>query len=498
MHRRLAASLAAFSAIALVPAQDLGGGAPGSHGRVSRFVLESWIPGTPSALAFRDLPPGTVLGVAMLSGGSAPSTIPGVQGTFLVDFNGLAVAWGTNLVIPTLPMNFTGLSMVIQGVFLDPALGPVLTDATRCWFFDPVVMVGNQRQSSNSISVIDLVQRAVVDRLGNSENGTIAFSPDRTRAYVCEPGLQRNLVTVYDLTVRPIVQLTQLPTSGGVRYRPEIAPAGDRMYVPVHNGVDVFDVDPASPTFHQRLLTIPTPITGNSSTIFTGPLDVAVTPDGSKLFIAFGELLAWPAPSTVGVVDLLAPGTPYRAIPVTTGGDFFGLATRSAIVVSPDGQLVFTVEWAVAPGFPFANGFAQGGLINVISAAAETEILAIPTNGIAQSAIAIDRLGRNLWVAQNGALTGQAELLRIDVDRHSAAPLSVAARIVLDPVPFDVTTGAAGVAATPDGSTVCVTLVEDSAHPVPVMITVDARTNGVFGLPITVESLPQTVSVQQY
>jgi hypothetical protein len=64
-------------------------------------------------------------------------------------------------------------------------------------------------------------------------------------------------------------------------------------------------------------------------------------------------------------------------------------------------------------------------------------------------------------------------------------------------VPFSTSTGAGGLAVTPDGSTVCVTLVEDGAHPVPVMVTVDAWTNALFGQPITVESLPHTVSVQQ-
>jgi hypothetical protein len=478
--------------------QDLGGGAPCSHGRVARFVVEGWIPGAPSALAFRDVPPGTAIGIAMISGGTTSQTVPGIAGTFIVDVPNGFTAWGLNLPIAALPAGMAGTSLVVQGLVLDPGSGLVLTDATRCQFFDPVVMVGNQRQSSNSISVVDLVQRSVVGRLGNSENGSIAFSPDRTRAYVCEPGLQRNIVTVYDLTVQPIAQLAQLPTSGGVRYRPEIAPAGDRMYVPVHNGVDVFDVDPQSPNYHARLTSIPTPITGNNSTIFTGPLDVAVTPDGSKLFIAFGENLVYPAPSTVGVVDLLQPGMPYRAIPVTTGGDFFGLATRQAIAVSPDGEFVYTVEYAVPPGFPFSNGFAQGGLINVISVAAEVEVTTIVTNGTSQSALAIDRLSRNLWVAQNGSIGGLAELLRVDLDRHSPTRLSVLATIQLDPVPFSTSTGAGGVAVTPDGSTVCVTLVEDAAHPVPVMVTVDARTNALFGQPITVESLPQTVAVQQF
>lgn len=495
---RLVFLLVAVTALSL-PAQDLGGGAIASHGRVARFTIDSWIPGMPSAFTFHDLPANTALCIAMLSPGATSFALPGIAGTFVADpFAGTSVWMGASLPIPTLPPAVRGYSLVVQGLFLDPGLGAVLTDATRCDFFSPVIMVGNQRQSSNSISVIDLVSRGVVDRLGNSENGSIAFSPDRARAYVCEPGSLRNQVTVYDLLVRPIQQTTVLATSGGVRYRPEIAADGTRMYVPVHDGIDVFDVLPSSPGFHTWLFKIPTPITGNNGSIFTGPLDCALTPDGSKLFVAFGENLTFPTPSTLGVIDVLQPGTPYRAIPLTTGGSFFGMATRQAVAVSPDGAFVFTVENAVAPGFPFGLGYAQGGLVNVIDAYAEVEVMAIPTMGISQSALAIDRLGRNLWIAQTGALSNQAELLRIDLDRHSPTRFSVAARIGLDPVAFSVTTGASGVAVTPDGSTVCVTLVEDNAHPTPVLLTVDARTNLVVGAPITVESLPATVSVQQY
>ncbi|GAB4142452.1 MAG: hypothetical protein Fur0037_09640 [Planctomycetota bacterium] len=346
--------------------------------------------------------------------------------------------------------------------------------------------------------MIDLVSRSVVQRLGNSENGSIAFTPDRTRAYVCEPGSQRDIVTVYNLAANPISVAATLPTSGGVRYRPEISRDGTRMYVPVHDGIDVFDVLPSSPTYHQRLGKFPTPITGNRNTIFTGPLDCAISPDGTTLLIAYGQNLAWPAPSAVGAVDQVSPGNPYRSIPVTTGGDFLGMATRQSIAFSPDGALAFTVEYAVQPGFPFSRGFAQGGLLNVIDVASGSEIMAIPTQGISQQNLAVDRLGRNLWIAQAGYLSGQAELLRVDIDRRSSTRFSITARIILDQVPFSVNTGAVGVSPSPDGNTVCVTLAEDNAHPTPVLVTVDARTNQVVGSPIMVESLPGTVSVPQW
>ena len=486
-----------FVFASLTGAQDLGGGAPASHGRVPRFALESWIPGTGTAARFDDAPPSVSALAGILAFAPTAATVPGFAGTLLAD-PALAIVFampGGRVSLGTLPLVASGARVWLQGVWLDPLAGAGFTDAHIADLFNPIVMVGNQRQTANSISVVDLVSRTVTGRLGNSENGSVAFSPDRTRAYVCEPGLRRNVVTVYDLLQVPIAQVAQLPTTGGIRYRGEFDPLGSRLYVPVHDGVDVFDTDPASPSYHQHLAKIPASIAGSSTSIFTGPIDLAVTPDGTRLLIAYGAYVNYPATTPMDIVDLVAPGYATRTIQLTTGGTAIGLATKNAVRVSPDGRYAYVLEFGFPATFPLVMGFANGALVNVVDLVTETEVATIDTFGVAQHEMVISRTGRDLWIAQVTA-AGLAQLVRIDVDRRSATRNTLRSTITLDPVVYSSSTGARGVGVTPDGGTVCVSLVEGPNHPTPELVTLDAWTEALVGAPIGVESLPATVAVQ--
>lgn len=489
--------LASF--LAPASSQDLDGGAPASHGRVPRFELDSWIPGAPSGLTFTDLPTSFAGGAAFLSATATALSVPGVAGLVIADpFNGAIVAMGQSISL-VVPASLHRQDLIVQGILFDTVSGLSMTDATRVRLLRPLAMVGNQRQTANSLSVVDVASRQVIQRLGDSENGSIAFSPDRTRSYVCEPGGQRNRVVVYDLTASPIAVLTTVSTTGGVRYRGDFAPDGRRLYVPVHDGVDVIDTDPTSATYHTVLAKIPTPITGNAGSIFTGPIDVAVTPDGRKLFIAYGENLpTWPAPASVGVVDLTPPTYPHRIIPVQCGGvvTLLGnLATRTSVRVSPDGRYAYVLEYGFTPG-AYAIGFANGSLLNVVDVANEVEVTAIATGGFGQSSMEMDFLGRRLWVPQTD-VSNLGEVLHFDVDRRSATRNTLVRRVLVDPTPYYATTGPRGVAVTADGGVVLVSLVEDGRHPTPELVTIDARAGVVFGPPIVVESLPATVACQR-
>ena len=482
----------------LLAAEDLGGGRPAAHGRVPRFVLERWIPGGPSAFAFEDLSSTTVLQVGILSTGRSNLVLPGI-GTLIADLGApgaLSFSMPQRLALAQLPPALAGATFYIQGAVLDGS-GVLLTDATRVDCFQPIVMVGNQRQSSNSISVIDLQSRSVIQTLTNSENGSIAFAPSRKYAYVCEPGLQRNRVVIYDLSTSPITSPGTIAVSGGIRYQPAIARDGKRMYVPIHSGVSVVDTDPASSTFHTELLTIPTPITGSSGAIFEGPFDCAVTPDGKKLLVAYGERVAtYQTPGTLGIIDLTLPTYPHQAVPITNSGALTLLGTplvsRQRVEVSGDGRHAYLVEFAFKPG-AYVVGFQNGGAVNVVDLQTNAEVAVIPFGGFAVHEFALDRNSRNLWVAAND-LQDFGQVARIDVDRHSATRWQVRKRIQVDPVAYSAG-GAFGVGCTPDGATVCVSLCEDGAHASPVLITIDAWTDTIFGAPIPVQSLPATVGI---
>jgi hypothetical protein len=118
--------------------------------------------------------------------------------------------------------------------------------------------------------------------------------------------------------------------------------------------VSVIDADPQSSGFMTELQKIPTKITGNSGTIFTGPLDLAVTPNGRKLYIAYGENLSYPAKSSLGVIDLTQSSFPEKLIPMTTGGTFWlsssiEVATHPRIKMSTDGLHAYVCEWGLDP-----------------------------------------------------------------------------------------------------------------------------------------------------
>ncbi len=482
-------SLLAFLSVPLttLTAQDLGGGAPASHGRVPRFVLENWIPGAPSALEFRDLPAGVTGGTAILSGSMSPLGIPGIGGTLIPDLaRGLAVPMGVRANLPTVPASLSGHSLFVQGLYLDPTTGPGFTDASRADFFEPVIAVSTR----TAIESLDLLNRRITGAMVTT-NSVLVLSPNRRHGYGFGPGT----LIAYDVTTMPATQLGTIAISPAARAGLAFTPDGLQLFVPHMTGIDIVDTNSASPTYHSVVATISTPIGGYG---LTGPMAVAVTPDASRLFIAYGEWATFPAPSTVGVIDLMAPGYPHRSIAVTTGGSLLGLVTRTAIVVSPDGGFVYTVDVAFPPGHGGTIGYQAGALVNVIDATTENEVSAIPTFGQGQEHLAIDRLGRNLYLPQidHG---GIGQLLRIDTDRRSATRHTLAATIQLDSVPYQsFATGPKSVTVTPDGSTVLVGILSDSLHRTPVVVTVDSRTDRITGTPITVGLRPYSIAAQQF
>lgn len=507
MFRMSRVSLAAFALVPLlvafvstpVTAQDHGGGSVATNGKVVKFDLESWIPGTTTNLQFTDAPATTISYILAFSVSLTSTSIPGFNGTLRADVTAGRgfYLFGQATTPVALPANAGG-KVIIQGAVIDRNGQGYFTDATTVDLFNPTVMVGNSRQSANSINVIDLPTRKSVQRLANSELGHITFSFDRKWAYVTEPGSQRNRVVPYDLTGSTIQAKTPIALTGGVRYRCAATKDGKRLYVPVHDGVDVIDTDPTSSTFHKQILKITVPITGTSGAIFTGPMGLALGFNDTRLYIAYGEQLTYPAKSTVGVIDLNKTGTPHRAIPVTTGGSFIGIATRMDIVPSADGLHVFVLEWGVQPIPNFTLGYANGGMLNVVSTILDRETAAIPTGGFGGQELCADRLGRNVWtthVDQNNF----GELLRIDVDRRSQNQFSIKSRIKISNATYAASSsGPMGICTTPDSSTVCFTVVEGTGQAFPEMWTLNARTEKLFGTPVRVESLPGTLSITQF
>jgi len=492
----------------VLPAQDLGGGGVASHGRIARLTLDSWTPGAATQLTFRDLPASTWGTILIFSMDRTSMTVPGFNGTLTVDLFGSTGRYyfvPPTLPIPQLPLNLAGLRLFIQGVVADNT-GAHFTDGTGCDIFDPQIIVANKKD--RSLSVLTHTASGVLQTVSQS-NGRILHSPDRKFAYVL-PETHRN-IDIYSLTSTRVNKVATIFRQDGFIAGGTLTRNGKKMYVPASKGIVAIDLDPSSSNYRKEIPAefTPTPVTNPGvGSLGSGPRAVVLAPDEQRLFIAYGQSgTATPAgKGIIGVIDLNRMPHVHRSIPITLGGNLLGIANEwRDIRTSPDGRFVYAIEYGLDPNAglgQFVNGFVNGArlcIIDSLVAGLEKEIASVETNGFEQEQIAVDRLGRNLWIPQVGKL-GVPELLRVDIDRRSGTRNQVISRIRLHSqnyTPKNSQPGPSGVSVTPDGGTVYVGLAEDGgSHPLPSVVRVDVATETVVGT-ITVGARPHSISVQQ-
>jgi len=486
----------------VLTAEDLGGGAPASGGLVPELVADNWVPFRTLNLVLGNTPPHATQGIAVI--GVAPTVfpLPGNVGTLRVSLAHphLLVPVGKVTPLFMIPPALEGTTFYIQALVFDskhPA-GGVLSDATRVDIFTPMILQGNTRQSANNIKVIDIANFNVVQTVGSYRGGKFVYHPDRKRVYVCEVETNLNRLAYYTIANGRITFQSFIPLSGGTRYHGDITRDGKLMYVPLHDGIAVVDVDPSSPGFNKEIRKLRTTFTGSVSAIFTGPMDCTLTPDGKKLYVAYGETTTFPAKTHVGMFDLSLPSPTEKLIQVTTGGTIAlggEIATRSTIESSADGRFVATVEFGFTPG-PFSKGFQNGGLLNVIDTHADREVAAVPAGGYGQMQLAFDRMGRNIYVAQTDK-QGIGEVIRVDADRRHLVAFQILKRYTFSTAPYSASTGPQGVDTTPDGSEVYVTVVEDGQHATPEGYRINTWLDKITGGPLTLASLPANIELQQ-
>ncbi len=491
-----------------VEAQDLGGGAAASHGRVPRLTLDKWIPGAASALTFRDLPSSTSVRILVFSLKSTSVSVPGFHGMLtadLFDASGRFFFMPAKLPIPTVPASILGTRLFLQGVVAD-ATGSHFTDGTGCDLFNPQVIVANK--TGRSLSVLSHTSNAVLQTASQS-NGRVLHSPDGKFAYVL-PETHRN-IDIYSTTPTRATKVGTIFRAKGFMAGGTLTKDGKKMYVPASKGILAIDLDPASINYRKEITSefTATPVTNPGvGTLGSGPRAVVLTPDETRLFIAYGQSgTATPTfKGIVGVIDLTKTPHVHRAITITLGGNLLGIANEwRDIKISPDGRFVYAIEYGLDPNAGLGNfvkGFKNGARLCIIAtlvSGLEKEIASLDTNGFEQEQIAMDRLGRNLWIPQTGKL-GVPELLRVDVDPRSSTRNQIVSRIRLHArnyTPKNAQPGPSGVAVTPDGNIVYVGLAEDGgAHPTPTVVRLDAATEKVVGT-LTVGNRPHNISIQQ-
>jgi YVTN family beta-propeller protein len=195
--------------------------------------------------------------------------------------------------------------------------------------------------NADVVTVIDTATHAVIDTISvGSAPAHVAMSTDGTRAYVTNTG--SNSVSVIDTGTRSVVGTIPVgdqPSSIAVTL------AGDLVYVLGAAGV----VQAIDTTTNMVRASIPV----------GGPGKLAITPDGTRVYVAAG---------TVTVIDtatneVLASFAPEAA----ASPDVFNFAV--AVAVSPDGAHAYA---AVDTFFYDWQGFRAGGAIAVIDTTTNT------------------------------------------------------------------------------------------------------------------------------
>jgi YVTN family beta-propeller protein len=305
-------------------------------------------------------------------------------------------------------------------------------------------------QSTNSVSVIDVSTNTVcaTDPVGNTPYG-VAISPDGTLAYVTNLVVSSNSVSVIGRDPTSCVSdniVTTVP-EGGNPINIAVTPDRTRAYVAEFGGSNVSVID----TVNNSII----------ATIPVGPFSfggIAVTPDGSGVWVAYGLF-----GSTVAVIDSDPASPTYNTVvdQIAVGLTAVGMA------FAPDGTRSYVTN-------------SNSNSISVIDTATH-HVTATISVGLYPYEIAITPDGTLGYVAINGADAVSV----IDTDPSSPTYNTALTTIPVGRLPI-------GVAISPDGTSVYVTNNGSSS------ISVINTSNNVVVATIAVDANPWGVAVSPF
>jgi YVTN family beta-propeller protein len=182
-------------------------------------------------------------------------------------------------------------------------------------------------QSSESVTIIDTATNTVTGRIfvGDFHLATgVAVTPDGTKVYVTSlnpggPSSVAGAVSVIDTATNTVV--TALPGPSGeagiAPFGVAVTPDGSKVYVANRFSNSISVINTAT---NALAATIPIPLGGGD------PIGVAVAPDGSKVYVTI---------AAAGLVAVIDTTTNAMTATIQVGGIPFGLA------VTPDGSKVY-------------------------------------------------------------------------------------------------------------------------------------------------------------
>lgn len=276
--------------------------------------------------------------------------------------------------------------------------------------------VGNT-SVSGTVSVIDIASKSVVRTIpvGSRPYG-IAFTPDGTKAYVANR--DSNNVSVINVITDSVISTI---TVGSQPYGVAMSLDGSQVYV-ANNGSDTVSVISTSSDTVTNSISVPAgpiwlatnPVSGNvyvssmtdeklttisgtavsgSSLSVTGAYSLAVTPDGTQVYVA----------SYTGNISVVSVASYSITNTIVTGADFFGMAfvPSGEFLLYPKGSSstlnrITVTTGLVTPGDGFPLSLSQNSASNVAVTSDCTTALVVTPNypyGFGQGYVSIVSTG---------------------------------------------------------------------------------------------------------
>jgi YVTN family beta-propeller protein len=279
---------------------------------------------------------------------------------------------------------------------------------------------------------------AVIDTATNSYTGTVslnnyehvpvglAVSPDGSRLYAAD---DEGYLLVIDTATNSLITTLSLDYFGGGEEIPvgiTVSPDGSKVYIAAAGtdpGPDILAVMDTATNSWDTVAGLDTDSNGTfGGMIWFHPAGVAVTPGGSKIYVAGGgaPVDGTGANDTLMMVDTKSFDTGVvTSVPTGAGADTFGLA------ITPDGKKLY------AGGTTYNESTSSStGNISVIDTATDKLITTIPFGDDTPMGLAITPDGSKVYVA-NSTGNGVAVIdTATDTLRHAQIPVGS------DPIAF--------------------------------------------------------------
>jgi YVTN family beta-propeller protein/autotransporter-associated beta strand protein len=280
----------------------------------------------------------------------------------------------------------------------------------------PVLYVPNNGgpPGTSAVNTIDTSTNSVIDSFGSGAAGGVGVSGDESVAYVVY-GNSLSVINTANNTV--IATISGVTGDGPAGTNLVVSPDGKTAYISVANGLDVIStatntvtstiplgsgafpfgvaVSPDGSTVYvaeggKNNVAVINTTTNAVATIAVGdrPTSVAVSPDGKTIYVTNANS------STVSVINT-ATNAVTATIPTPASGNSL------SIIVSPDGKTVYVM--------------GGSGTISVVNAATDTVTSTIATGG---SRVAISPDGTTLYSAGNDYLAS------IDIATSTVTPIT--------------------------------------------------------------------------